>query len=183
MDDLYDSLDEQNEKFITIHAHLADHIILIENKLWEAAAATATRPFDAAATAASSSAGTPGRFVDTSLKPFTLTKAHNLQELRRWCKAFIRYFESGPLILQPISRQRGFLELCLDTELVMDLESFITHSTPYSRPRRLPPDPGGSLPGIPPNLQSLHQAFRHYQDERRGFVVTPHPGEISRIGC
>ena len=136
IDALYDALDLENKKFIKIHARLAEHIVAIE-KIAQDAAAASYANLATNATALSNHGGAqiaPGRFVDASLKPFILTKSHNPQELRRWCKAFLTYFESGPLPNQPVVRQRGFLNLCIDTELQVDLEDFAGPTTPILGP-------------------------------------------------
>ena len=129
LEDLYKAVDEENEKFIAIHARLMHHIAFVEDTIREANGASvgASVSFDASSTA---NQNERGHFVDKSLQPFTLTKSHNPQELRQWCKAFIRYSESGTLARQTLSRQRGYFELCLDTDLQTDLESFIGPTTP-----------------------------------------------------
>ena len=136
IDNLYEALDVEHGKFIKLHACLTNHIVFIEKSMREAAAfATPTSGADLSLNVSSSSiSGCPGKFVDKSLQPFTLTKGHNPQELRQWCKAFTIYYDSGSLALEPLSRQRGFLNLCLDTDLVTDLESFVTPATPILGP-------------------------------------------------
>ena len=165
LEELYNNLDEENRKFVKLHARLSDHIIGIEKTTREAAA-TALPPPNRDAPSASIA---PGKFVDNYLKPFTLTKNHNPQELRRWIKDFVRYFESGPLHLQPISRQRGFFDFCLDTELQTDLEGFTTPSSPIFGPE-------SCLSILEERFRAFHPTFNRRVEL---FNVTKRKGEDS----
>ena len=121
---LYDALDLANKKFIKIHACLTEHIITIEKSIQDAVASYANLSTNAAALGNHGGASiAPGKFVDTSLKPFTLTKS-------------------------------GFLNLCIDTELQVDLEDFAGPTTPILGPE-------GCLKILKDWFRVFHPTFNH----------------------
>ena len=134
-EELYKELDMELTRFLDIQTKVIARIKEIEDSIAEATVNTSLNRSNHSADGAPSSTGYCREpVVETSLKPFTLTRDHTPQEFRIWLVHFGQYFASGCIHRKPLSFQRAFFDRCIDANLQSDLADYILPSTDVMGP-------------------------------------------------
>ena len=140
-DKLYEDLEAENARFNNANSRLNAHVKSVEASIAAANASSASTPRRVDSSFSSERSGSSNQIVEKSLKPFTITKDHSPQELRRWLVQFMQYYNSGKLSQQPLEVQRGFFDRCIGPNLLSDMAVYIKPTTGIIWPRWLSPDP------------------------------------------
>ena len=129
-EELYKELDMELTRFLDIQTKVIARIKEIEDSIAEATVNTSLNHSNHSSDGAPLSTGYCREpVVETSLKPFTLTRDHTPQEFRIWLVHFGQYFASGYIHRKPLSFQRAFFDRCIDANLQSDLADYILPST------------------------------------------------------